>query len=320
MSLLPSALSRARVYPRRGWRRLTSMRTALILLFLLAVAAVPGSLLPQRPLNAPKTAAYIASHGAWGLLLEHLGMFDVFGSAWFASLYLLLGISLVGCLIPRIRVHARALRTPPLPAPKNLRRLPESDTLTASGTPEALARQARTALGRRWRTRTRTEPGGAITISAEKGYLRETGNLIFHVALLAAVIAIATDRLYHYEATVIIQQGQGFCDTPVDLESLHTGRLAQGRSLAPFCIDNLNKFTARYTSAGEATTFAADVTYSLGVNSGPKRDVITVNHPLRIDGDRVYLTGHGFAPASLSGCPAAAPEPPPRASCHRTRC
>ena len=33
------------------WRRLTSMRTALILLFLLAVAAVPGSLLPQRNLN-----------------------------------------------------------------------------------------------------------------------------------------------------------------------------------------------------------------------------------------------------------------------------
>ncbi|MEY4311007.1 MAG: hypothetical protein RLZ71_933, partial [Actinomycetota bacterium] len=30
------------------WRQLTSMRTALILLLLLAVAAVPGSLYPQR--------------------------------------------------------------------------------------------------------------------------------------------------------------------------------------------------------------------------------------------------------------------------------
>ena len=35
---------------RTAWRRLTSMRTALILLFLLAVAAVPGSLLPQLSL------------------------------------------------------------------------------------------------------------------------------------------------------------------------------------------------------------------------------------------------------------------------------
>ncbi len=117
---------------RRGWRRLISMRTALILLFLLAIAAVPGSLLPQKPLNPTKTASYIASHGAWGTFLDRIGMFDVFGSPWFAAIYLLLFISLVGCLIPRIRVHARAMRAKPLPAPKNLGRLPESGSFETS--------------------------------------------------------------------------------------------------------------------------------------------------------------------------------------------
>ena len=67
---------------RKAWRRLVSMRTALVLLFLLAVAAVPGSLLPQRNLNPTKTSAYIASHGGWGTFLNRIGMFDVFGSAW----------------------------------------------------------------------------------------------------------------------------------------------------------------------------------------------------------------------------------------------
>src|SRR5581483_2660517 len=105
---------------RMAWRRLTSMRTALILLFLLAVAAVPGSLLPQRPLNPSKTASYIAAHGGWGRFLDAIGMFDVFGSVWFAAIYLLLFVSLIGCLIPRIRVHARALARQPLPAPRNL--------------------------------------------------------------------------------------------------------------------------------------------------------------------------------------------------------
>lgn len=296
MTGLPASLTIARVHARRAWRRLVSMRTALVLLFLLAVAAVPGSLLPQRPLNPPKAAAYIASHGTWGRFLDHIGMFDVFGSVWFAALYLLLGVSLIGCLIPRIRVHARALRTPPLPAPKNLARLPESDTLTAGGTADVVATKVRSALGWRWRTKTRTEPSGAITVSAEKGYLRETGNLIFHIALLGAVIAIAADRLYHYEGSVVIQQGQGFCNTPVSLDSLQTGRLASGASLAPFCVDKLDRFSATYTSQGEATSFAADVTYSLGANGTARHDVITVNHPLRIEGDRVYLTGHGFAP------------------------
>ncbi|MER5838651.1 cytochrome c biogenesis protein ResB, partial [Streptomyces sp. NPDC002130] len=33
---------------RHNWRRLTSMSTALVLLFLLALAALPGAMLPQR--------------------------------------------------------------------------------------------------------------------------------------------------------------------------------------------------------------------------------------------------------------------------------
>lgn len=284
------------VYPRRSWRRLTSMRTALILLFLLAVAAVPGSILPQRPLNPSKTAAYIASRGDWGRFLDRIGAFDVFGSFWFAAIYLLLGVSLIGCLIPRIRVHAKAMRTAPLPAPKRLARLPESGTLTAAGVPETLAVQARAALGRRWRAKTRYESDRVVTVSAEKGYLRETGNLIFHISLLVAVIAVAADRLYSYEGSVIVQQGHGFCNTAVDLDSLRTGRLAQGTGLAPFCVDNLNRFTARYTSGGQATSFAADVTYSVGANGAPVRHTVKVNHPLRIDGARLYLTGHGFAP------------------------
>lgn len=281
---------------RRGWRRLTSMRTALILLFLLAVAAVPGSLLPQRPLNPPKTTAYVAAHGVWGRFLDRIGMFDVFGSVWFAAIYLLLGVSLVGCLVPRIRVHARAIRAAPLPAPRHLERLPESGSFTTAGAPGDLAVRLRAALGRRWRVKIRDDPGGRVTVSAEKGYLRETGNLIFHIALLVAVLAIAVDRLYSYEGTIIVQQGHGFCNTAVDLDSLRTGRLAKGGGLAPFCVDELNKFTATYTSTGEPTGFVADISYSNGANGVPARHPITVNHPLRIDGDRLYLTGHGFAP------------------------
>jgi len=98
------------------WRRLTSMRTAIVLLFLLALAAVPGSLLPQRPLNPAKVRDYLAGHGAWGRFLDRIGAFDVFGSYWFTAIYLLLFISLIGCLVPRISVYARALRAEPIAA------------------------------------------------------------------------------------------------------------------------------------------------------------------------------------------------------------
>ena len=283
---------------RSVWRRLTAMRTALILLFLLAVAAVPGSLLPQRPLNPEKTAAYIKEHGAWGRFLDSIGMFDVFGSVWFAAIYLLLFISLVGCLVPRIRVHARALMRKPLPAPRNLDRLPESGRFETSAAPAAYAMAARETLGRRWRIEQREEQSGALTLSAEKGYTRETGNLIFHIALLASLILIAIGRLYSYEGQVIVKQGDGFCNAVFNYDSWKPGRFAAEGKVhpAPFCIDKLTKFTAAYTSDGEPESFRADLTYRRNVDAPEQTTSITVNHPLRLEGDRVYLLSHGYAP------------------------
>ena len=243
---------------RQVWRRLTSMRTALILLFLLAVAAVPGSLLPQRPLNPDKTTSYLKTHGWWGHLLDHLGFFDVFGSVWFAAIYLLLFVSLVGCLIPRIRLHAKAMARKPLTAPRNLSKLPESATFSTSVDAADYAVAARRALGRRWRVVTRTEDSGAITLSAEKGYSRETGNLIFHVALLVSLVLIAVGRLYSYQGSRVVLQGadQGFCNTISQYDSWKPGRFAAEGKIrpAPFCMD-VTTFTAKYTSEGEASEF-----------------------------------------------------------------
>ena len=47
---------------RWAWTQLTSMRTALFLLLLLAVAAVPGSLFPQRPANPAVVTQYLKDH------------------------------------------------------------------------------------------------------------------------------------------------------------------------------------------------------------------------------------------------------------------
>ncbi|MGH3262495.1 MAG: cytochrome c biogenesis protein ResB, partial [Trebonia sp.] len=256
--------------------------------------------MPQRPLNPTKTKKYIAGHGLWGRFLDAIGMFDVFGSVWFAAIYLLLAVSLVGCLVPRIRQHARNVARKPLPAPRNLARLPESATLHTDQDPATFAAAARKTLGRRWRIVTRDEPGGVRTVSAEKGYSRETGNLIFHVALLVSLALIAVGRLYHYQGNRIVVQGpnQGFCNTVSQYDSWSPGRLAAAGDVrpAPFCIDALNKFVAHYTAAGEATQFVAHITYRPSVHAPPRPATIMVNHPLRLQGDRIYLIGHGYAP------------------------
>ena len=282
---------------RRAWRRLISMRTALILLFLLAVAAVPGSLLPQRSLNPANVNTYLATHGGWGRLLDRLGLFDVFASPWFAAIYLLLFVSLVGCLIPRIRMHARAIRATPLPAPKHLDRLPESGRFETSASPEEFAAAARQTFGWRWRVARRVDEASGVTLSAEKGYSRETGNLIFHVALLVALVSIAIGQLYKYEGSIVVRDGQQFCNVYSQYDTSNLGRFAaEGKvNPAPFCL-TMNKFSAVYTSIGEATQFAADATYGPVNKDTANHAVIRVNHPLRYEGDRVYLISHGFSP------------------------
>src|SRR5216683_1367982 len=111
---------------RWGWRQLTSMRTALVLLFLLAVASVPGSVLPQQGIDPQSVQQYYLSHPSLAPLLARLSLFNVFAAPWFAAIYLLLFLSLAGCVIPRTFRLAGSARQQPPRAPRNLSRTPRS--------------------------------------------------------------------------------------------------------------------------------------------------------------------------------------------------
>ena len=284
---------------RRAWRALTSMGTALVLLFLLALGAVPGALLPQRSLNESKVAGYIAENPVIGPWLDRLQLFDVFSSFWFTAIYALLFISLVGCLTPRTVEHIRSLRATPVPAPRNLGRLPKSAVAELPGTPETVAASV-TANLKGWRTVTRTVDG-VTEISAEKGFLREFGNIVFHFSLLGLLLAVAVGKLFGYEGNVIViaNGGPGFCSaSPAAFDSFRAGNSVDGTSLYPMCI-RVKDFQARYLPSGQATSFASNIEYQAGEDlaSGTWRPYqLEVNHPLRVGGDRVYLQGHGYAP------------------------
>ena len=290
---------------RNTWRALTSMRTALVLLFLLALAAIPGAMLPQRSLNEGKVNEYIAARPTLGPLMDKLELFDVFSSFWFTAIYALLFVSLVGCILPRCVEYAKALRTPPVAAPRNLGRLPHHHTSTVDEAPEAVAERVRGQL-RGWRVTQRVggdraKHPGEITLSAEKGFLREAGNLVFHLSLVALLISIAVGKLYYYEGNrILIANGEeGFCTTsPASFDSFRWGLQGDGTGMTPLCL-KVNDFTADYLDNGQAEMFTSNISYQAGedLTSNTWRDAqIQVNHPLRVGGDRVYLQGHGYAP------------------------
>ncbi|WP_460867817.1 cytochrome c biogenesis protein ResB [Rhodococcus aerolatus] len=295
----PSPLRRVLALVRNAWRGLVSMRTALVLLFLLALASIPGALLPQRSLNAQKVDDYVSRHTVLGPVFARVGLFEVFASPWFAAIYVLLFISLIGCLLPRLVEHARALRARPVAAPRNLGRLPHHHTTTVDADVDEVA--ARVAHGlRRWRTATTRGADGSVVVSAERGYLRELGNLVFHFSLVGLLVGIAVGKLFGYEGqVVVIADGQGFCNTSTSAyDAFRAGLEVDGTGLEPFCV-RVDDFSADYLPTGQAAEFLSRIDYQHGADLATdtwRPYDLKVNDPLRIGGDRVYLLGHGYAP------------------------
>lgn len=291
-------------WARWAWRQLTSMRVALLLLMLLAVAAVPGTMFPQNAQDPARVAEYLADHPGTGPWLERLGLFDVYSSIWFSAIYLMLFISLVGCILPRTRAHLSALRGRPPRTPRRLTRFPARAEATTDAGPEQVVLAARDVLrrgpvwlpfGRSYRVDVHDEKNGTWSVSAERGYLRETGNLVFHLALVGLLVSVAAGQMLHYRGQAIILQGRGMANAVKEYDTFEKGTAFREDSLEPFTV-RLDDFTARFDERTlEPRDFAADVTVT-DPDGTQHAETIKVNHPLERDGGKIYLQGNGYAP------------------------
>lgn len=196
-------LKTVKLYARKAWNWLTSMRTALALLFLLAIAAIPGALLPQRSLNESNVIEYIENNGKLAEFYDKIQLFDVFSSTWFTAIYVLLLISLVGCILPRSWEHYKAMRAPVVRAPRNLERLAHNGEGLVEKREEEVEKDARKLL-KGWKITeysAEEDRAGVRSIAAEKGYTRELFNLIFHLGIVGMIVTAGLGRLFYYEAT-----------------------------------------------------------------------------------------------------------------------
>ncbi|MCT1364325.1 MULTISPECIES: cytochrome c biogenesis protein ResB [unclassified Microbacterium] len=296
---------------RWGWRQLTSMRTALVLLLVLAIAAIPGSIFPQRMADPNGVTQWERDNPDLFPVLDGLKLFDVYLSPWFSAIYLLLFTSLVGCVIPRIKHHAKALQARPPRTPARLRRLEDyravtRDTVADSGTRtgDAAAEAAASidvatkqlkALGYRVE---RYDRGRTYSVSAERGYWRETGNLLFHLALVGVLVTIGVGGGFAYTGQRVLVEGETFANTLLDYDSMNRGRFVADDSFAPYSM-RLDSFDVTYQpfgepGSGQAGNFSANMT--IQENGEEREGAVKVNEPLGVADDDVFLLGNGYAP------------------------
>lgn len=280
---------------RYWWNQLTSMRTALALLFLLAVAAIPGSIVPQTSINPIKVEQFIQNNPELGEFYAKIGMFNVFTSPWFSAIYLLLFCSLIGCIIPRVVTYAKAVRAEPVRTPARLTRMKtHAVARSEDGAEEVLERARGWLRKRRYRVVVRD---GAI--SAERGFLREAGNLVFHLSLIMVLIGVATGALYGYRGGAIVVVGQGFANVATQYDDLSSGPEFTTSNLPPFQM-SVDSFDAQFemgpVQTGAARVFRAEVTVIDRPGAQPRHERLEVNHPVKVGSTQVHLLGHGYAP------------------------
>jgi cytochrome c biogenesis protein len=268
------------------WRQLTSMRTALMLLLLLGLASIPGSLFPQRTQSPLKVREYFENDPTGAKWLDRFYLFDVYGAPWFSAIYVLLFISLIGCVVPRSWHYAREIFSKPAPVPNSIQQFEhyQSSALTLAEA-EAWLKKNRYRI-------TKSDAG----ISAEKGYLRETGNLLFHLSLIVVLLGIGASSVFGMRGEAIVTVGERFINVPTSYDNLAPGRFFGVEDLPPFTITALD-FDAKYDPVNrQPLDYVLTARVSERPDSAATTKLVRVNQPLTFGDTRVYLQANGFSP------------------------
>jgi cytochrome c biogenesis protein len=276
---------------RQAWREYRSMRTALVLLVVLAAASILGSLFPQEGVSPQRVEQYFLDHPALAPVMDRLGLFDVFGSAWYMAIYLALLGALVACLVPRSRALYRVLRSRP-PRGGDLARYRTRAAFDTPASPEQAMAVARRAL-RRGRYRLAVHDGGEL--AGEKGYLREAASMLFHVALLVLLVGLAFGKAYGYRGQAAIVEGETWANARVGYDSFSPGRFFGPERLAPFQL-RLDDFTNSFYANNTPRAFVSHLT-ALDLNGHElQAQRVAPNRPMTVDGVRVFQSDYGYVP------------------------
>jgi cytochrome c biogenesis protein len=269
------------------FRRLTSMRTALVLLFAFALLTLAGTLLVQAPTAVegdPRAyAEWLDSvrpkYGGWTGVLDTLGLFSVFSSIWFKGILVLLSASVLSCSARRIPRLWRTATQPRMAMTEAFfERAPHRAGLASGADPDAALASLR-AVFRSHHFRTATvSDGDDVQICADRFRWGPFGRVVAHVSFVivltgAALTATGGFRDESFAAPVGDKVGVGH----------GTGLAVEATS-----------FSDSYYTSGEPSDYASKlVLYENGVPV--KAQEVRVNHPMRYDGVAFYQSFFGPA-------------------------
>lgn len=301
---------------RRPWFAfLSSMRFAVSLLTILAIASIIGTVIQQ---NQP-SQNYVVQFGAfWAEIFHFLGLFDVYASSWFVLIMIFLVLSTGLCVWRNTPNYLREMKSFRLNATaKSLAHMKHTAEVSGSLKPE-IVQQYLNVQG--FQTKIEHREDGSTMLAAKKGAMNKWGYILAHLALIVICVGGLIDsnlflkigmlvgkiqpdttsvfaRDFKPESTlsennlsfrgnVEVVEGQTIDQTFLNADK---GLLLQK---LPFTLE-LKKFYVDFYNTGMPKDFASDIVVTDKKTGEKIEKTIRVNHPLTVNGVTIYQASYG---------------------------
>jgi cytochrome c biogenesis protein len=309
---------------------LSSMRFAITLLVMLAIAAIIGTIMKQDQ----ATPDYINQFGPfWYAVFDKIGLYAVYSAWWFLLIFGVLMTSTALCIArnaPKMLRDVRSWRENV--REQSLRNFHHRGEWTTPGTPQALAQRSAERLAAGGYRVKVVEKEGGLLVAAKKGAANKLGYIFAHTAMIVIPLGGLLDsnlpiRMQEWFGGKTPFNGGGLIAEIAPEHRLGLGNptfrgntmIPEGQSSAtaiinepngvlvqdlPFTI-HLNKFIIDFYSTGMPKLFASEVTIRDHESGKVFPARIEVNKPLIYRGVAVYQSSFddGGSKLKLTGWP-----------------
>ncbi len=262
---------------------LASIRLAIVLLAAIALGALLGTIIPQQ-----EAAAFSARlHPALLAVFQAFQLFDIYHSAWFILLLVLLAVNLIACSLDRFPAAWRQFRDGA--APDGMERLADlpPEQIVAADRPvveEVLRLEA--LLRRRCGRVQKVETSQGFVLAGGRGAFSRFGVFVVHMGVLLLIAGGIAGAIFGVRGYVEIAEGE--------TSNTLAFRGGKGAETLPFAI-RCDRFTVEHYENGVPKVFRSDLTF-LEKGKVVRQGALLVNHPLAFGGLRFYQSSYGVLP------------------------
>lgn len=275
-------MSKDQNFPAKIVEGLASLKLTLILFFALAVASVIGTLLPQGMSSHDLHANFPAAAS----IIEFLGLNNLYHSAWFRIMLLLLCANLVACTIDRLPKTVRIIQRREEPFDSNkLTKFSCSRMITTGMSQD----EAKSILSGRMSEffgdpRELPSPGPYCAV-VEKGRWSRLMVYGVHLSVLVVLVGALMGSLLGFKGFMNLSEGQASDEVVIS-----GGQQPVMRQL-PFIV-KCEDFDVSFYDTGAPKEFRSDLTIIEDGKEVLKQSII-VNDPLTYKGVTFYQSSYG---------------------------